>query len=546
VPHKRSIRRRFPIGRAVFADAFTLDNSVCSPAVPADPVPSYNSPVRSWLTAVLVLLLAAPAAGQGLTLRVALPDVPALLEPGAVLEGPEMLVIRQVFDTLVRYADGSSELEPGLALSWHPSRDGLTWSFRLRDGVTFHDGTPLTAQHVAASLERLVVPGHPQAPVPGTASRLLRGTPGVVREVRAPDARTVQLALFLPYAPLPAVLAHPAFSIVLRAGATRWVGTGPFAVAEIGAGRVVLEARPGHWAGSPRVSRMVVVPVADDAQALDALDQQAIDVFLPRGRPPRLAGAVSAPSWRIGYLALQTEKEPFRQLKVRRAVAAALDPDAVGPALDAVARPLATFLPPGVWGRRETASTGGQVEEARKRAAAGGSRPAAEAALLIAADPHASDVQLAEALGAAFGAAGLGLALDRQDAARALTLAQLGEHQVTLWEAQAEAGDPHFLLYPLSASEGAVKGPSATNLSFYRNRKLDDMLIRASQVTFRPERLRLYQRVQALLADELPWLPLYVRLHWAVMRPEVRGLSLHPSGFHRLDRVWLEPPAPGR
>jgi ABC-type transport system substrate-binding protein len=165
---------------------------------------------------------------------------------------------------------------------------------------------------------------------------------------------------------------------------------------------------------------------------------------------------------------------------------------------------------------------------------------------LIAADPRAGDLQLAEALGAAFARAGLTLALDRQDSARALTLAQLGEHQVTLWEAQAEAGDPHFLLYPLSASEGAVKGPTATNLSFYRNTKLDDMLIRASQLAFRPERLRLYQRAQALLADEVPWVPLYVRLHWAVLRPEVRGLSLHPSGFHRLDRVWLDTASTGR
>jgi peptide/nickel transport system substrate-binding protein len=86
----------------------------------------------------------------------------------------------------------------------------------------------------------------------------------------------------------------------------------------------------------------------------------------------------------------------------------------------------------------------------------------------------------------------------------------------------------------------------ATNLSFYRNSKLDDILIRASQLAFRPERLRLYQRAQALLAEEIPWVPLYVRLHWAVTRPEVRGLVLHPSGFHRLDRVWLDASASGR
>ncbi|HEV8633548.1 MAG TPA: hypothetical protein VG370_04805, partial [Chloroflexota bacterium] len=84
--------------------------------------------------------------------------------------------------------------------------------------------------------------------------------------------------------------------------------------------------------------------------------------------------------------------------------------------------------------------------------------------------------------------------------------------------------------------------PNATNLSFYRNRRLDDLLIRASQLAFRPERQRLYGRAQALMADELPWLPVYVRLRWAVVRPEIGGLRLHPTGFHRLDTLTVESP----
>jgi ABC-type transport system substrate-binding protein len=68
------------------------------------------------------------------------------------------------------------------------------------------------------------------------------------------------------------------------------------------------------------------------------------------------------------------------------------------------------------------------------------------------------------------------------------------------------------------------------------------MLIRASQLAYRPERQRLYQRAQAILAEEMPWVPLYVKLLWAVARPEVRGLRLHPSGFHRLTGIALEGP----
>ena len=73
------------------------------------------------------------------------------------------------------------------------------------------------------------------------------------------------------------------------------------------------------------------------------------------------------------------------------------------------------------------------------------------------------------------------------------------------------------------------------------------MLSRAGQLGFRPERFRLYQRLQALLAEELPYVPLYVRLQWMVARPEVRGFRLDPGGLHRLERMRLEPPpAPRR
>ena len=77
------------------------------------------------------------------------------------------------------------------------------------------------------------------------------------------------------------------------------------------------------------------------------------------------------------------------------------------------------------------------------------------------------------------------------------------------------------------------------NFSYYRDRHLDDVLIRASQLSFRPERQRLYQRAQAMLADELPWVPVYLRLQWALARPEVRGLRLHPTGFHRFSGVTI-------
>jgi ABC-type transport system substrate-binding protein len=148
--------------------------------------------------------------------------------------------------------------------------------------------------------------------------------------------------------------------------------------------------------------------------------------------------------------------------------------------------------------------------------------------------------QVAEALRQSLAPAGITLALRVEPTEVVRQARQHGDHEWLLTEAQVDGGDPHLFLYPLSTGEGATKGPNAFNFSFYRNPRLDDLLIRASQLAFRPERFKLYQRAQGILADELPWIPLYVQLHWAVTRPEVRGFRLHPSGIHRLDRVWVE------
>jgi ABC-type transport system substrate-binding protein len=290
----------------------------------------------------------------------------------------------------------------------------------------------------------------------------------------------------------------------------------------------------------------------DEAHGEEMLDTQALDVLLTSVAPSRAAGTQSIPSWRVGYLALETEREPFGRLKVRQAVAAALDPGLLAPAVSRVGVPLLSFLPLGVWGRRDGSPVlEANPAKARRRLAEAGLPKGTSAGLLIDdGGKHLDHAQVAEAIRASLATAGIAVPIQVEAPDAALELARTGQHQMVLLEARVEAGDPHFLLYPLSASEGASKGPAALNMSFYRHRTLDDLLIRASQVSFRPERQRLYVRAEAMLAEEVPWLPLYVRLHWAAARPEVRTLRRHPSGNPRLDRVWIVAPpaaaAPGR
>ena len=490
---------------------------------------------------------AAPTGPARRELRIGAPGVPAVVDPGAALDGIGAVISRQVFDTLVAWREGSTDIEPALATRWVASKDGLVWSFTLRDGIRFHDGSPLTSLDVAVSFERQL---RPESHVAGRAwSALLRGSPGVIKEVRAPNIRTVEFVLVQPYAALLTVLAHPALAVAKYStgadGTGRFVGSGAYRVVDASVGRLALEAAPGYWGGPPKAERLVFLDVSADDQAESELDARSLDLWLPASPPRRAQWALSVPGLRIGYLAFQTEKDPFARKSLRQAIAAALDPAVLTVTLDRAAVPLQSFLPPGVWGRREGSPIlGGSRSTVKALLNEGRWSKEARPSLLVTAETSPLNLpKLAEAIQNLLGADDLFLNVQAEAEPTVRTLLQAGAFDFALTEATVVGGDPHLLLYPLSTSEGAAKGPRALNYSFYRNPRLDDVLARASQLTFRTERQRLYQRAQAMLAEDLPWLPVYVRLQWAVARPEVKGLRLHPTGIPRLDGVSLDLPA---
>jgi len=493
-----------------------------------------------------VALLTEPAAQMRRELRIGVSGLPAQIDPALELSGAGALVARQLFDTLVAYTPSSTDVQPALATRWSVSRDGLMWSFTIRDGVRFHDGTQLTAVEVAASFARLL--GAEAASGPGRPvwSALLRGTPGVIKEVRASDARTVQFVLVQPYAVLLNALAHPGFGVVKVAteaeSPARLLGTGPYRLAEVAPGRMVLEAQPGHWSITPRSERIAIVELSGEDRAESELDAQALDVWFPPRPPRRPEGALSAPGARVGYLAFQTEREPFSRKKIREAVAEGIDPAALNGSLDRAAIPLQSFLPPGVWARREGSPILTGHRQAAKKLLVDGGWPRGQRATLGVApgDGGVDTRRVADSLVAALGAIDIPVQVRPESADGARPKLPAGDVSMVLAEATVLGGDPHLLLYPLSTSEGRKRAPRPETYSLTRRAPLDDVLARASQLSFRPERQRLYQRAQAMLAEELPWIPIYVRLEWAVVRPDVRGLRLHPSGFHRLDTVFVE------
>jgi peptide/nickel transport system substrate-binding protein len=512
----------------------------------------------AWLAAALVAAVVAPAlaaepAGE---LRIGLPRLPVNLDPAAVRDepgppSPTLLVHRQIFEGLVEVGE-RGDIAPGLAAHWSVSRDGLTWTFRLRPDVQFHNGAPLTADVVVASLQRRVGPQAPHGADDPPWARALRGPDAVVREVRRGEAGTVQILLAQPFSPLLAVLAHPGLAVGLAQndGQVPFSGTGPYRVAARGADRLVLEAVPGRSAGAPpRTPRLVFLEVGDDADGLAGLGPGGgLDVYFP-ARPPTAAGpglqTVAGSTWESGLLAPRVDDGAFARKGLRQAVSAALDPALIGPALGRTARPLAALMPPGAWGAREMSRP--PFEPARARRLVTEAQATTATLLVRDGDDGLELPRLAEAIRLSLAVAGLTVAVRAEPADAYGRALRQGDAELALIETRLGVDDPHFGLRPLLASDAAVRG-SATNVAFYRNPAIDGLLHRGGQFAFRPERLRLYERLQAQVAEDLPYIPLYVRLQWAVARPEVQQLRLDPSGRHRLDRVWLPgpelPPAP--
>jgi peptide/nickel transport system substrate-binding protein len=501
-------------------------------------------PVRSASLVVSLTLLAVThvvAAPAG-DLHVGVPRVPTSLDPADATAPSQLMAMRLVYQGLVAFAE-RGDIEPAIAATWTVSRDGLVWSFRLRQDVQLHDNLPLALDEVVAALGERISNDEPPDAAPSWV-RPFRGAGRIVREVRRAEGGSIQIVLSQPYAPLLALLAHPALGIAVpRPGGPR-VGSGPYRAVELTGDRLTLEAATTWRGDPPQSSRLTLHEVSDDAAALAGLGPGPLHAALV-GAPPAWAAVglqvVSGPTWRVGLLALRTDRGLTSKKTVRQAIALGIDPGLLNPALGRWAAPHAAWLPPGAWAVRETGPLLFDAARARRLLAQVG--PTDPTVALLASEqasgPEAAGI--AEAIRVSLGAVGFKVRVQLEAPASADAAARQGAAELTLHEETLEVNDPDVFLRRLLATDGATPG-TATNVAFLRSPLVDGMLVRASQLGFRPERLRLYQRLQSLLADELPYIPLYARLQWIVARPGVRGIQLDPGGIHHLERMSFEPP----
>ena len=292
------------------------------------------------IVASLIVALTACSAGDRVDLGdgssgnlvAAIAGEPDQLDPQKTTAYFSFEVLENIFDTLVQ-PDADLEMRPALAESWTVSPDQLLWTFHLRRGVTFHDGSPFTADDVVYSYRRIIDEKL------ANADKL-----SAVSGITAPDKSTVIITL---KQPTPNLLTNlggfKGLAIVQRRNvesgeiATHPVGTGPFAFQSQKSGdSITLEANPTYWGGAPKVSGVTFRFISDPSTALSALQAGEIDWTdsIPAQRVAQLKDddsitLATTPSNDYWYLALNEARAPWHDVRVRQAIAYAIDRDAI-------------------------------------------------------------------------------------------------------------------------------------------------------------------------------------------------------------------------
>ncbi|KPC98772.1 Oligopeptide transport ATP-binding protein OppF [Geobacillus sp. BCO2] len=212
------------------------------------------------------------------------------LDPATVTDGESLKVTKNIFDTLLDYNDNDTSIKPALATEWTISNDGLTYTFKLRQGVKFHDGTEFNADAVVFNFERWANGNADKFPYYGSMfGGYKQDDSHVIKEVKALDKYTVQFVLKRPQAPFLKNLAMTPFAIASPEAVKKYgdkfgehpVGTGPFVFKEWKRNeRIVLEKNKDYWEkGYPKLNQLIFVSIPDNSARLNALLKGEIDIM---------------------------------------------------------------------------------------------------------------------------------------------------------------------------------------------------------------------------------------------------------------------------
>ncbi|MFB9267263.1 ABC transporter substrate-binding protein [Bradyrhizobium erythrophlei] len=503
--------------------------------------------LRTALAVGATLLVAAGTAGaqkQGGSITVGQElDIPGFdpLKVG-VFDTSAQTAAAAIFDTLT-YLDDKGEPQPKLALSWTHSDDYKTWTFKLRPGVRFHDGTPFNAQAAKESFDRWKDPAN--------KCRCAFYISGV-RDVQAPDELTLVYNLNDPAVTLPANLSFPSATNVVHSP-TAWktkgndynrnpVGTGPYILKSWTAGdRIVLEKSPDYWnKGHPYLDRIILKPLPDAQSRFASLqsgeadiiwdDEYDADNILKAQKDPKLTVHTYTGSGAQVW-AFNTKVAPFDDVRVRRALVMALDRKKWSQAAtNGLSRPATNPYGDGSWVKcKDDGALPYDVEKAKALIKDYG-QPV-EFKMIATATPRGRTN--GQVLQQFWKQIGVNMEIEQVDQATIPPRAFMRQFQLTPWRI-VDFPDPS----PQMFANFHTGSPVA--LANYSDPELDRLLEHARSTAEIDKRTEDYCAVSRLINKEAIWFWAFQNTYYAISASRLKDLPKLHGGVIDVSSVWLE------
>lgn len=482
------------------------------------------------------------------------------LDPADIDDGESVNTLAQTMEGLLGFKPGTLELEPRLAESYAVSEDGLRHTFRLREGVVFHDGTPLNAGTARFTFDRQMDPAHP-AHFPSASFQYWQNLFSAVERIETVDAMTLRFHLSEPnagilaaFASFPAWLVSPeAFDRYGEEMIYHPVGTGPYRFLEWRPNEAVLfERNPDYWGEAAGFERLVIRSIPFNASRLSELlagHVHALDGVQPSElsdlrNDPRFTIA-SAPGMNVGYLAFSQLRPRMRDPELRRAISLAIDREnLVRLGLDGYGALAAYPVPkgfPGIPGDAGPVRHDPEAAAALVEAHPEWARSPIKLASFGQPRMYFPDPQrMASLIREDLESVGLQVEIENREFKSHLHLTRRGDFDMALLGWIADTPDPDNFLSTFFHSKAAVPG-SATNISFYRNPEMDALLDEAIRKSEPAERQALYHAALELWAEDLPLIPLVQGEQITVLDARIGGYVLSPTGNHFFGPVYWKP-----
>ncbi|CAM3082697.1 ABC transporter substrate-binding protein [Paenibacillus sediminis] len=487
----------------------------------------------------------------------------AALDPAIVTDGESLKIGHQIFDSLLEYKEGTTEVEPALAESWEVSADGLKYTFKLRQGVKFHDGTDFNADAVVFNFNRW---SDPKSPYKFEGDSFdyydsMFGPDGarVIKEVKAVDANTVEFTLNQPQAPFLQNIAMTCFGIASPKAIqdkkenfkNEPVGTGPFVFKEWKRNdSITLEKNPNYWKqGLPKLNKVIVRSIPDNSARFNALQNGEIDVMedLNPDDLKTLEGnsalqKITRPPFNVAYLGFNLKKKPFDNVKVRQALNYAVNKQGI---IDAFfggqATPAVNPMPPSLWGYNDSVKDYEyDLDKAKSLLAEAGYPNGFEITFyaMPVSRPYMPDgKKVAEAIQADFEKIGVKVKIESPDWATYLDDTKVGDKDdIYMLGWTGDNGDPDNFLYAL-LDKDSIPG---NNRSFYVNEDLHKILIEAQKENDQNKRSDLYKQAQEIIKQDAPWIPLVHTTPLLAAKANLKGYVPSPTGSESYANIYFE------